>query len=284
MNRALVWVGGLWCFASVGCSNGGTTGSSSSGATGSSSGGATGSSSGGAAGSSSGGANGSSGGTTTGAMSLIGTWDLMTTPMGSTGSLTTTVTIGQDSLMVNAAGFILTATRTGNALTFTDEQSLGNPGNNVVLTAGQTAATFNAGILPFNLGGSWTMQIGPQGQSAVETCTLTVSATEIDGACHGVSGPLIDFSFTTAKMTSAGSSLGDFGGTWMNEWTFPGASGGTYPCLLTFTGNTVTTCPGGAMNGAIKGTPLPGITFTYDGANRASGAAQGWAEYSATRR
>jgi hypothetical protein len=195
------------------------------------------------------------------------------------------VTIGQDSLMVNSPDFILNATRAGNALTFTDEQTIGNPSSNVVLTAAQTAATFNAGILPFNLGGSWTMQIGPPGQSAVETCTLTVSSTEIDGACHGVSRPLIDFSFTTMKMTSAASSLGDFGGTWMSTWTSPGASGGTYPCLITFMGNTITTCSGGAViNGAVNGTPLSGITFTYDGANKASGAAQGWAEYSATRR
>jgi hypothetical protein len=268
MNRALLWVGGgFWCLASIGCSNSGGGVASADGATGSSSSGA----------------NGSSGGTTTGAMSLIGTWDIMTTPMGSTGSLTTTVTIGQNSLMVNSAGFILTATRTGSALTFTDEQTIGNPANNVVLTATQTAATFNAGIVPFDLGGSWTMQIGPPGRSAVETCTLTVSSTEIDGACHGISGPLIDFSFTTTKMTSTVSSLGDFGGTWMNTWTNPGASGGTYPCLFTFTGNTITTCSGAAAKSG-NGTPLSGITFTYDGANRASGVALGWAEYSATRR
>jgi hypothetical protein len=264
INRALLGVGGLWCLASVGCSNG------------------AGDADGGMAAADASGGDGSSGGTP-GAMSLIGTWDLMTTPMGSTGSLTTTVTIGQNSLMVTSHDFILTATRTGNTLSFTDEQSVRDPSNNVVLTATQNAATFNAGILPFDLGGNWTMQIGPPGQSAVETCTLTMSSTEIDGACSIVSGPLIDFSFSTSKMTSAASSLGDFGGTWMNTWTKPGASGGTYPCLLTFTGNTITTCAGGAAND-VKGTPLSGITFTYDGADRVSGVAQGWAEYSATRR
>ena len=264
MNRVLLSVGVLWCLASVGCSNGSGVGD----------GGMTGPSSSGT---------GSSSGTTTGEMSLVGTWDLATTPMGSTASLATTVTIGQNALTVNSPDFILTATRSGTALTFTDEQTIGNPSNNVVLAATQTVAAFNAGIVPFDLGGSWTMQIGPPGQSAVETCTLTVSSTEIDGACHGVSGPLLDFSFATKKMTSAASSLGDFGGTWMNTWTNPGASGGMYPCLLTFTGNTITTCPGSAAK-AGNGTPLSGITFTYDGANRASGAAQGWAEYSATRR
>jgi hypothetical protein len=38
------------------------------------------------------------------------------------------------------------------------------------------------------------------------------------------------------------------------------------------------------VNGQLQGSPLAGITFTYDGANTASGATQGWAEFSATRR
>jgi hypothetical protein len=227
---------------------------------------------------------GSTGATATGAQSLVGTWDLLTTDMGSTGSVPTTVAIGQDSLTVTSPDFVLTATRTGNALTFTDEQDPGDPGQNEVLTATQTPATFNTGILPFDLGGSWTMQVVPAGQSVVETCTLTVSAAEIDGACQGVGGQGFDFNFTTKKMTSAASSLGDFGGTWINTWTWPGASGGTYPCELDFVGNGITTCAGGTTNGAANGSPLTGITFTYDGANTASGAAQGWAEYSATRR
>jgi hypothetical protein len=57
----------------------------------------------------------------------------------------------------------------------------------------------------------------------------------------------------------------------------------TFPCTLTFMGNDITTCAGGAVGGEITGNPLSGITFTYDGANTLSGAAQGWAEYSATR-
>jgi hypothetical protein len=252
MSRAL-WVGGLCGLVSIGCSN------APNGANG-------------------GDAGGSGGGTATGA-SLVGTWDVMTTPMGTNGAVTTTVTVGQNSLTVNSPSFVLTAMRTGNALTFTDEQTIGSPTDNVVLNATQTAATFNAGILPFDLGGSWALQI-VQGQGTVMTCTLTVSSTEIDGACHKVTGGF-DFSFTTAKMTSAASSLGDFGGTWMNTWMTPGTGGGTYPCQLSFTGNDITTCPGTSGMGA---SPPAGITFTYDGANTASGVAMGWAEYSATRR
>jgi hypothetical protein len=84
-------------------------------------------------------------------------------------------------------------------------------------------------------------------------------------------------------MSSAASSLGDFGGNWNNIWTWAGTAGGTYPCLLNFTGNDIATCDGGAMNGAVNGSPLAGITLTYDGMNTVSGLAQGWAEFSATR-
>jgi hypothetical protein len=218
-----------------------------------------------------------------GAQSLAGTWDIAATPTGETNAIPTTVTIGQDSLAITSASFSLTATRTGNTLAFTDEQSPGNPGDNITLAATQTAATFDTGIIPFNLGGSWMMQIAPAGQSAVTTCTLTVSPTEIDGACQKITDGF-DFAFTTKKMSSSVSDFGDFGGTWMNVWTYPGDAGTSTPCMLSFVGNTITTCPGGAMNGEADGALLAGITFTYDGANTASGAAQGWTEYSATRR
>jgi hypothetical protein len=248
-------------------------GGGSSGGTGSSGGGGT---SSGGTGSSSG-VSSSGGGTT--AKSLIGTWRVTTTPIGFMGGLVTTVTIGQDSLTVMAAGFGLTAVRTGNSVAYTDQQNLTNTAQNIVLTATQTGATFDTGILPFNLGGTWAMNI-VQGGTTVSTCTLSVSASEIDGACNKVTQGF-DFSFTTTKMSSAASVLGDFGGKWMNNWTWPGASGGTYPCELDFIGNSITTCmPGDAsMNGNV----LQDITFTYDGANTASGIAQHYAEYSATR-
>ena len=108
-----------------------------------------------------------------------------------------------------------------------------------------------------------------------------MSASEIDGSCQKVTPDGFDFSFTTAKTATGASSLGDFGGTWNNVWTTPGTGGGTFPCELDFTGNGITTCAGG---GTQSGSPLAGITFTYDGANTVSGSAQGWAEFSATRR
>jgi hypothetical protein len=277
MNRAL-WVCGLCGFVSAGCSSSTGPGDTA-GADGAAAGGAEG---GGPSGGADGGGGGSSGGAATGGTSLTGTWDLVTTQDGTSGAVPTTVAIGQDSLTVTSPEFTLTAVRTGQTLTFTDEDSPGDPGNNVALTAIQTAASFNAGILPFDLGGSWAMQIVPAGGSPVMTCTLTVSSTEIDGACQKVTDDGFDLNFTTKKMTSAASSLGDFGGTWMNNWE--GTGGVYYPCELDFIGNSITTCPGQVKDGEITGSPLTGITFTYDGANTASGAAQGWAEYSATRR
>jgi hypothetical protein len=217
-----------------------------------------------------------------GARPLTGTWDVATTSMGSTGATTTTVTVGQDSLTITSPDFSLTATRTGNTLAFTDKQSPGAPSNDVTLTATQTTATFDAGIVPFDLGGSWTMDIAPAGRSKVMTCTLMVSATEIDGACQKVTSDGFDFSFTSKKTSSAASAFGDFGGMWTNVWTDPSAPSASSSCTLSFMGNSINTCSGeAAMNGA---SPLSGITFTYDGVNTVSGAAQGWAEYSATRR
>ena len=213
---------------------------------------------------------------------LIGTWNLTTTEMGGAGVLTT-ITLGPDSLSITSPSFTLDAIRTGNVLAFTDNDPPGASGNAAALTATQTAGAFNAGIVPFGLGGSWTMQAGPKGGGATVTCTLNVSATEIDGACQNVSPAGPWFGFTTKMTSPAASTFGDFGGKWINTWTWPGTGGGTFPCELDFTGNGITTCDGGAMNGQVQGSPLAGITFTYDGANTVSGAAQGWAEFSATR-
>jgi hypothetical protein len=198
-------------------------------------------------------------------------------------AVSTTVTIGQDSLDITSPDFTLTAVRTGNVLNFTDNDPPNVPGNAAALAATQTAGTFNAGIIPFNLGGSWAMQAGPKGGSPTVQCTLTVSASEIDGTCQYLSPASPWFTFTTKKTSAAASSLGDFGGKWTNTWTWQDSSGGTFPCALDFTGNNITTCPGGAVNGQVNGSPLAGITVNYDGAHTVSGAAQGWAEFSATR-
>jgi hypothetical protein len=223
------------------------------------------------------------GSTGPGAGSLAGTWNLTTTPMGGGAAVSTTLTIAQDSLSITSPDFTLTATRTGNVLDFTDNDPPSVPSNAAALAATQTAATFNAGIVSFNLGGSWTMQAGPKGGAPTVSCTLKVTAAEIDGTCQNLSPTSPWFTFTTQKMSGATSSFGDFGGKWTNNWTWQGASGGTFPCSLDFAGNSITTCPGGAMNGQVNGSPLAGITFTFDGANTVSGSAQGWAEFSATR-
>jgi hypothetical protein len=250
MHRAL-WVCGLCATLSIGCGNGGG-----------------------------GGGTGGVGVTTTPAAgNLLGTWTLTTTPPGAS-AVVSTVTLGENSLSITSPDFTFTATRTGSVLAFADNESPGSvpsADNSAVMDATQTAGTFNAGAVPFDLGGSWTMQAGPTGGPTSLTCTLTVSAGEIDGACQNVSPPGPWFSFTTKKTSPGTSIFGDFGGTWANAFTDPGPGGGVVPCTLDFTGNGITTCP------VIAGNPLSGITFTYDGANAVSGAAQGWAEYSATR-
>jgi len=211
---------------------------------------------------------------------LAGTWTVTTTAMGA--AVVTMVTIGQDSLNITSPDFTLTATRTGPALGFTDNDPPG-AANTAVLNGTQEGGAFSAGIVPFDLGGSWTIQAGPKGAAATVTCTLNVSVAEIDGACQVLSPAGPWFNFTSQKMSAASSSLGDFGGKWTNTWTWAGASGGTFPCLLDFAGNGITTCDGGALSGEVNGSPLAGITFTYDGMNTVSGSAQGWAEFSAMR-
>ena len=226
-------------------------------------------------------------GASTAAGSLTGTWDLATTTGASASggdAVMTTLVVGDNSLTVTSPDFTLTATRTGNTLAFTDEQTPGNPGNDVTLTATQTAAAFDSGVLPFDLGGSWTMQIVPAGQSTVMTCSLTVSASEIDGSCQQPGPNPFDFSFTTTKTAADTSIFGDFGGTWMNTWTWPEQGGGTFPCQIAFTGSSIQTCTGGGANDLVTASPIAGISFTYDGTNTASGTAYGWAEFSATRR
>ncbi len=217
---------------------------------------------------------------------LAGTWTVTTTAMGA--PVVTTVTIGQDSLDITSPDFTLTATRTGPVLVFTDHDPPGDA-NTAVLSATQEAGAFNAGMVPFDLGGSWTIQAGPKGAAATVTCTLNVTAAEIDGACQVVTPAGPWFTFTTQKMSGAASSFGDFGGKWLNTWTWSAVApftAGTFPCELDFTGNNITTCTAAAMNvmdDAPVGSPLAGIMFTYDGMNTVSGSAQGWAEFSATR-
>ena len=207
---------------------------------------------------------------------MIGTWDLTTTPIGSSAGIVSTVVVGEDSLTITSPGFNLTASRASNVLTFVDNQG---GGDSSTLTGTQTSGAFNSGIVPFDLGGAWAILAGATGSSSPGSCSLSVTSGEIDGSCDGW------FSFTSSLNATAqptASSFGDFGGSWNNSWTWD-PDGGPYPCQLQFGGNDINTCDGGAANGEVTENPLAGITFTWDGANTISGSAQGWAEFSATR-
>ncbi|HTQ07407.1 MAG TPA: hypothetical protein VMI54_26305 [Polyangiaceae bacterium] len=211
---------------------------------------------------------------------LAGTWDLTTTPLEGD-VVMTTVVLGQDSLAITSPDFNLTATRSGDTVTYTDEQTVNIPADDVLLTAKQSAGSFNAGIVPFDLGGSWMITIAPASGGSVMTCTLSVGASEIDGSCRKVTDDGFDFDFTTAKQTSAVSSFGDLGGTWLHTWT---QNGSANTCALDFGDASIKTCPGTLAGGGSSATPVSGITFDFDGADTVSGTLQGWAEFSATRR
>jgi|HubBroStandDraft_1064217.scaffolds.fasta_scaffold00860_8 hypothetical protein len=79
------------------------------------------------------------------------------------------VTIAQDSLNITSPDFTVPASRSGTALNFTDNDPPSDPpsdpGDPAVLSAIQTAGTLNAGMVPFDLGGSWTIQAGPKGSA-----------------------------------------------------------------------------------------------------------------------
>lgn len=204
------------------------------------------------------------GGTDGGSSPLIGIWDLTTTPSGSAPTQSV-VTIGTDQLTVTAPDFTWTLVRSGNVLQGQDVS-----GNTIDVNSTQSAGAFNSGIIPFNLGGTWSIQGGNAGVNPTTTCSLQVSAGQINASCAGD----FDFEFTTTSLQAGSSSFGDFGGTWNNVWTWT-PDAGTYTCGLDFAGSSISTCDGG-------GHILEDITFQLNG-TMASGNAQG-TEFSATRR
>lgn len=230
------------------------------------------------------GSGGSSGSSTTGgsggssANSLAGTWDLTTTPVSGS-PVHSTVVVDQDSLTIHSPDFEFTGTRAGDALDFVD--SAGGPG---VFDGTRTTGSLDLGIIPIAIGGSWTFQGGVQGDAPSVRCTMQLGAHEIDASCDTLGPTDPWFSFTSSRDAGEDSSFGDLGGTWHNVWVNGAKGSKSYPCDLHVSGNDVDTCAGGAVNGAVDGSPLAGITFTYDGADTISGSAHGWAEFSAKRR
>ena len=207
---------------------------------------------------------------------LTGTWDLTTTP--TSGQPTqAVVVIGKNQLTVTTPQWSFTGTKTASTLNFTSNSGNGDtPG---VAAATQTSASFNAGLIPFDLGGTWTIQGGNQGGSTSFECTATVSSSEIDGSCNNVDtsgAQTLFWTGTTSKSSSASSDFGDFGGTWLNSSTSfnNGTADAPEQCQLEFGGSSISSCLTG-------GSFLQGITFAYDG-NSISGAVAGSAEFSAT--
>jgi hypothetical protein len=201
---------------------------------------------------------------------LIGTWDLTTTPSGS-GSTQSVVSVGQDQITITSSGFNFTMSRSSNVLEGSDVT-----GNTIDVNSTQSAAAFDTGIIPFNLGGSWSIQGGMAGNNANVVCSLQMAANQITATCSDSadSQDPFNFTFTQTPTQQQASSFGALGGTWSNTWTW-GQDAGTYECALDFSGQSISTCDAG-------GHILEDITFQLNG-DTASGNAQG-TEFTATRR
>jgi hypothetical protein len=202
---------------------------------------------------------------------LIGTWDLTTTPSGS-GSTQSVVSVGQDQLTLTSAGFNFSLVRSGNVLQGADVTS----GNTIDTNSTQSAAAFDTGIIPFNLGGTWSIQGGAAGSNPNVVCSLQMTANQTTATCSDSDDNQdpFNFTFTQTLGQQQASSFGALGGSWSNTWTWE-PDAGTYDCVLDFAGQGITTCNGG-------GHILENITFQLNG-DTASGNAQG-TEFTATRR
>jgi len=204
-----------------------------------------------------------SGAPSDGGASLIGTWDVTITQTGSSTSQAVVV-VGTDALNVNGNGFSFSVLRSSNELLFTDTS-----GSTINVTATQTESSFNGGIVPFNMGGSWSIT----GGSPADNCTAQIAGQQLTSSC-GNASPYQDMTLT--KTSSEASVYGDFGGTWAWTWNF---QPGTTTCALEFKDSGITQiCSsdgGSALNGAT--------TFQFNG-NTVSGTAPSGVEFSATRR
>jgi hypothetical protein len=203
-----------------------------------------------------------------GGAGLPGTWDLLVTPTGSA-QTQMVVAIGTNSLSItdtsstssSAPGFIIIPN--GSALDIT--LGSGTSAQNAIGT--RNAADFAGGIIPFDLGGAWSIQ----GGATPVLCNGHVGQAEIDNSCSGGGGGSPSGAFTVTRNSTESSDYGDLGGA----WTFQDPGGGL--CTMEFKGATATSiCSGaGAMNGSF--------TVQFNG-NTVSGTAPGNVEFIATRR
>jgi len=215
-----------------------------------------------------------SGGTSSGsfpASSLAGTWDVVvgagTSPAG-----TGTISIGQNTFLFDVTGFHLNLNLAAAApdvtYTYTTYTTYHGP-----LTATHNGAALSLGVLPLDLGGTWSFA----GQSQ-ERCNGEAHPDTLSVTCSNI-GPPIDLlrsnSGTGDGLTSAqrrtqlSSIFGDFGGTW--TVVTPKAT-----CDVTFQDNLFSaSCSQGGSQGSLS------LTFT-DGL--ASGKTNAGGELSAKRR
>ncbi|HEX8791045.1 MAG TPA: hypothetical protein VF765_08825 [Polyangiaceae bacterium] len=253
---------------------GGPDGGSSSSSSGSSSGSGSGSSSG--SGGSSGGSGGSSGSSSGGGTNdLTGTWDLVaTSPSGGTTSGTLLLGASTFSLDIPSTGSSLAYSANGSTLTVLWTLD----GTADPIDATRAAAAMNLGIIPDDVGGTWSFSSA----GSAETCTATLAPSQVSGSCNAylygwpnpLPVPIPGVTYTAARTQQLSSVFGDLGGTWqvMDNQGGPGS------CTATFQGSTFSASCNDATD-AFGGT----VQLTFNGTTMASGMTGNGIELSAQK-
>jgi hypothetical protein len=203
---------------------------------------------------------------------LSGTWDIVGMN-GSGAPEMGTISIASNVFVLTIGGAILSyAVQNGNLnVSYTPASDAPS----LAITTTRSAAAFSGGIMPVDLGGTWSfLQAGT-------TCTVNVGAPQIDGTCtRNVSGAWPDFlgrpqagvTYVAHKMASGTSQFGDLSGTWLlsenDDTSAPNLS-------VSFMGSTIS---------ASGGTGGGSATLSFNGNGDASGSTSGGIEYTGHRR
>jgi hypothetical protein len=199
---------------------------------------------------------------------IAGTWDVQGSQANATPS--TSLLVIDDSHFTFAAtrGASLTFSAQGGAMTLVWQDDQGA----LPITTTHTGTALAQGIIPLNLGGTWTFVNGSSG------CHADIGVSQFSASCTGgvvdLPEPLpesLDGTVTGQRVSTASSVFGDLGGT----WHIPLASGATGDA--TFSGNTLTV----VWKGEPWGDGTASLSFC-DGI--ASGGTSEGVEFSAHRR
>jgi hypothetical protein len=208
---------------------------------------------------------------------VTGTWDVV--GMTSGGSPETgTISIASNVFVLSVSGAVLSYTAVNGAMTVSYQRA---PGDTVPIAAQRIAAASSFGIMPLDVGGTWTFS---DPAAPAHACTVNVGASQIDGTCTGSVSGWPDFlgsiapniTYIAHKTASGTSQFGDLSGTWALD-----ESDDTMPtCTVTFSASTISADCSGRGVGGSAGT----ATLAFNGNGNASGSTSGGIEYSGHRR